>query len=61
MHGTQLEWDDALPLTTYCYNAAPSVDDLESSFYLVHGRDHSKEDSAISKTIVGMSVTSPAD
>ena len=23
---------------TYCYNIAPSVDDLESPFYLVHGR-----------------------
>ena len=39
MHGSQLEWDDALPLATYCYNIAPSVDDLESLFYLVHGRD----------------------
>ena len=39
MHGSQLKWDDALPLTTYYYNTAPSVDDLESPFYLVHGRD----------------------
>ena len=39
MHGSQLEWDDALPLATYCYNIAPSVDDLESPFYLVHSRD----------------------
>ena len=39
MHGSQLEWDDTLPLATYCYNIAPSVDDLESPFYLVHGRD----------------------
>ena len=38
MHGSQLKWDDALPLTTYCYNIAPSVD-LKSPFYLVHGRD----------------------
>ena len=35
---SQLEWDDALPLASYCYNIAPSVDDLESPFYLVHGR-----------------------
>ena len=28
MHGSQLEWDDALPLATYCYNIALSVDDL---------------------------------
>ena len=32
-------WDDVLRLATYCYNIAPSVDDLESPFYLVHGRD----------------------
>ena len=25
-----LEWDDVLPLATYCYNIAPSVDDLKS-------------------------------
>ena len=34
---SQLKWDDALPLATYCYNTVPSVDDLESPFYLVHG------------------------
>ena len=28
-YGSQLEWDDALPLATYCYNIAPSVDNLE--------------------------------
>ena len=39
MHGSQLKWDDALPLSTYYYDIAPSVDDLESPFYLVHGRD----------------------
>ena len=39
MHCSQLEWDDALHLTTYCYNIAPSVDDLISPFYLVHGRE----------------------
>ena len=38
-YDSQLEWDDALPLATYCYNTAPSVDDLESPFYPVHGRD----------------------
>ena len=37
--GSQLEWDDALPLATYCFSIAPAVDDLESLFYLVHGRD----------------------
>ena len=38
-YGSQLEWDDVLLLATYCYNIAPLVNDLESSFYLVHGRD----------------------
>ena len=33
----QLKRNDALPLATYCYNIATSVDDLESPFYLVHG------------------------
>ena len=37
-YGSQLEWDDALPMATYCYNH-PSVIDLGSSFYLVHRRD----------------------
>ena len=27
-YGSQLKWEDALPLATYCYNIAPSVDDL---------------------------------
>ena len=39
MYGSQLEWDDALPLATYCYNITPSVDDLELPFYLHYGRD----------------------
>ena len=38
-YGSQLEWDDALPLATYCFNITPSVNDLELPFYLVHGRD----------------------
>ena len=36
---SQLGWDNALPLVTYCYNIAQSMDDLQSPFYLVHGRD----------------------
>ena len=39
MYDSQLGWDDLLTLPTYCCNIAPSVDDLESPFYLVHGRD----------------------
>ena len=38
-YGSQLEWDDVLPLATYCYNIVPSMDDLESPLYLVYGRD----------------------
>ena len=38
-YDSQLVWDDALPLATYCYNITPSVDDLESPFYLVHVKD----------------------
>ena len=38
MHGSQLEWDDALSLATYCYNITPSVDDFELPLYLVHDR-----------------------
>ena len=39
-YDSQLEWDDVLPQATYCYNIAPSADDLGSPFYLVHGRNH---------------------
>ena len=38
-YGSQLKWDDVLPLATYCYNITPLVDDLESPFYLVYGQD----------------------
>ena len=39
MYNSTLEWDNALPLATYCFNVAPLVNNLESPFYLVHGRD----------------------
>ena len=39
MHNSTLEWNSALHLTMYCFNVALMVNDLESSFYLVHGRD----------------------
>ena len=39
IYGNPPKWDDTLPLTTYCYNVTPSVDDLESPYYLVHGHD----------------------
>ena len=39
MYDSQVERDGVFSLATYCYNIAPSVDDLESTFYLIHGRD----------------------
>ena len=39
IYNNALEWDDVLPLATYCLNIMPSVDDLESLYYLVHGHD----------------------
>ena len=38
IYGSQLEWDDVLPLGTCCYNITQSLNDLESPFYLIHGR-----------------------
>ena len=38
-YSSQVKWDDALPLATNCYNVTPSVDDLQSPYYLVHGQD----------------------
>ena len=35
-YSSQLEWDNLLPLVSYCYNITPSVDGLESPFYIVH-------------------------
>ena len=39
IYGSSVKWDDVLPLATYCYNVSPSVDDLESLYYLIHGHD----------------------
>ena len=33
------EWDKILPFACYCFNTIPTADDLESPFFLVHGRD----------------------
>ena len=38
-YGNSLRWDNMLPLDTYCYNVVPSVDDLESPYYITHGCD----------------------
>ena len=39
IYGNVLKWNDTLPLATYCYNVTPSVDDLESPYYLKHDCD----------------------
>ena len=33
------KWDTVLPFTCYCFNSTPTSDDLESPFFLIHGRD----------------------
>ena len=38
IYDRQLDQDDAPP-AMYCYNITPFLADLESPFYLVHGRD----------------------
>ena len=33
------EWDTVLPFACYCFNSTPTSDDLESPFFLIHGRN----------------------
>ena len=33
------KWDKVLPFTCYCFNLTLTSDDLESPFFLIHGRD----------------------
>ena len=33
------KWDKVLPFACYCFNSTPTSDDLESPFFLIHGRD----------------------
>ena len=39
LSSTDAEWDRILPFACYCFNTTPTADDLESPFFLVHGRD----------------------
>ena len=39
LHNSTLEWDDILPIAAYMYHIAPTINDLESPFFLVFGRD----------------------
>ena len=32
------EWDKNLPFACYCFKTTPTADDLESPFFIVHGR-----------------------
>ena len=48
-------------MAKFMNDIAPSVDDLESPFYLVHSRDPLQEDSATSRTIANMSETNLAN
>ena len=38
LYSSTLEWDDILPIAAYIYNTAPTVNDLESPFFLVFRR-----------------------
>ena len=33
------EWDKVLPFACYCFNLTPTLENLESLFFLIHGRD----------------------
>ena len=39
LSSSDAEWDRILPFTCYCFNTTPTADDLESLFFLIHGRD----------------------
>ena len=39
LSSSDAKWDNVLPFACYCFNSTPTVDDLESPFFLIHGRD----------------------
>ena len=39
LSSSDAEWDNILPFACYCFNTTPTADDLESPFFLIHGRD----------------------
>ena len=39
LSSTDAEWDKILPVACYSFNTTPTANDLESPFFLVHGRD----------------------
>ena len=38
LSSSDAKWDKVLPFTCYCFNSTPTSDDLESLFFLLHGR-----------------------
>ena len=40
LSSSDAELDKVLPFACYCFNSTPTSDDLESLFFLIHGRDH---------------------
>ena len=39
LSSSDAKWDKVLPFACYCFNSRPTSDDLESPFFLIHGRD----------------------
>ena len=39
LSSTDAEWDQILPFACYCFNTTPTADNLDSPFFLIHGRD----------------------
>ena len=39
LSSSDAKWDKVLPFACYCFNSTPTSDDLESPFFLIHGRD----------------------
>ena len=39
LSSSDAEWDKVLLFACYCFNSTPTSDNLESPFFLIHGRD----------------------
>ena len=39
LSSSDAKWAKILQCTSYCFNSTPTIDDLESPFFLIHGRD----------------------
>ena len=38
LSSSDVKWDKVLPFACYCFNSTPTLVDLESPFFLIHGR-----------------------